>query len=64
MDRFWDIESYDNLFCVSFLDDNDHLDMFHLCADEDVADVERACRGESLPDPLQVHLVYEGRDGG
>ena len=44
MDRFWDIESYDNLFCVSFLDDNDHLDMFHLCADEDVADVERACR--------------------
>lgn len=44
MDRFWDIESYDNLFCVSFLDDNDHLDMFHLCADEDIADVERACR--------------------
>lgn len=44
MDRFWDIESYDNLFCCSFIDDNDHLDMFYLCDEKDEADVKRACK--------------------
>lgn len=42
MQRFWDIECYDNLFCVGFLDDNEHLDMFYLCDQPD--EVERACR--------------------
>ena len=42
MERFWDIESYDNLFCVGFLDEADHLDMFYLCEDHQA--VERACR--------------------
>ena len=42
MQRFWDIESYINLFCVGFMDDVDHLDMFYLC--EDSKSVEQACK--------------------
>lgn len=42
MQRFWDIESYDNLFCVGFLDEKEHLDMFFLCSEPD--EVERACK--------------------
>lgn len=42
MYRFWDIECYDNLFCVGFLDDNEHLDMFYLCEEPD--SVEQACK--------------------
>ncbi len=42
MHRFWDIECYDNLFCVGFLDENEHLDMFYLCDKGD--EVEAACR--------------------
>ena len=30
MYRFWDIECYDNLFCVGFIDDEEFLDMFYL----------------------------------
>lgn len=45
MERFWDIECYDNLFCVGFLDDNDFLDMFYLVRSlEDEQNVLRACR--------------------
>lgn len=42
MNRFWDIESYRNLFCIGFLDENDHLDMFYIC--EEPEEVERACK--------------------
>lgn len=45
MNRFWDIECYDNLFCVGFLDDNDFLDMFYLVESlEDEQEVLRACK--------------------
>lgn len=45
MNRFWDIECYDNLFCVGFLDDNDFLDMFYLVESvEDEKEVLRACK--------------------
>lgn len=45
MNRFWDIECYDNLFCVGFLDDNDFLDMFYLVeSTEDEQSVLNACR--------------------
>lgn len=45
MYRFWDIECYDNLFCVGFLDDNDFLDMFYLVESiRDEEEVLRACR--------------------
>lgn len=44
MERFWDIECYDNLFCVGFLDENDFLDMFYLVRSlEDEQKVIRAC---------------------
>ena len=44
MYRFWDIECYDNLFCVGFLDDNDFLDMFYLVETlEDEQKVLQAC---------------------
>lgn len=42
--RFWDIECYDNLFCVGFIDDNEFLDMFYLVESlEDEQSVLRAC---------------------
>lgn len=45
MYRFWDIECYDNLFCVGFLDDDYFLDMFYLVQSvRDEEDVLRACR--------------------
>lgn len=45
MNRFWDIECYDNLFCVGFLDDNDFLDMFYLVGSlEDEQQVLQACK--------------------
>lgn len=55
MHRFWDIESYDNLFCVGFLDDNDHLDMFHIC--DQPEDVERACKDSGLD-----YTIYDLRE--
>lgn len=42
MKRFWDIESYTNLFCVGFIDENDHLDMFYIC--DQPEEVIRACQ--------------------
>lgn len=60
MFRFWDIECYDNLFCVGFLDDNEHLDMFWLSAEPDAADsVERACK-----DSGYEYTVYDLSDNG
>ena len=44
MNRFWDIESYDNLFCVGFMDENEHLDMFYLCDEKDAPSVDQACK--------------------
>ncbi len=45
MNRFWDIECYDNLFCIGFLDDNDFLDMFYLVESlEDEQSVHDACK--------------------
>lgn len=45
MKYFWDIESYDNMFCCAFLDDNDHLEMHYLVLDEkSKQEVERACK--------------------
>ena len=45
MNRFWDIECYDNLFCVGFLDDNDFLDMFYLVGSlANEQEVLRACK--------------------
>lgn len=44
MQRVWDIECYDNLFCVGFIDDNEFLDMFYLVnTSEDEQAVLRAC---------------------
>lgn len=57
MYRFWDIECYDNLFCVGFLDDNDHLDMFYLC--DQPEEVDRACR-DSGYDYTCYNLVDNG----
>lgn len=42
--RFWDIECYDNLFCVGFIDDDYFLDMFYLVNSlEDEQSVLQAC---------------------
>ena len=42
--RFWDIESYDNLFCVAIMDDDDYLEMHYLVESrEDMLEVKRAC---------------------
>lgn len=57
MQRFWDIESYDNLFCVGFLDDNEHLDMFYLCEDEE--SVRKACK-DSGYDHTCYNLLNDG----
>ena len=57
MYRFWDIESYDNLFCVGFLDDNEHLDMFYLCQEAD--EVERACKDSGYD-----YTCYDLTDNG
>lgn len=46
MIRFYDVESYVNLFCVGFLDDNNHLDMFYIC--EQHEEVKRACEDSGL----------------
>lgn len=44
MYRFWDIECYDNLFCVGFIDDEEFLDMFYLVNSvEDEQAVLQAC---------------------
>ena len=44
MYRFWDIECYDNLFCVGFIDDEEFLDMFYLVNSvEDERAVLQAC---------------------
>ena len=59
MNRFWDIESYDNLFCVGFMDDNEHLDMFYLCADDDIPSVEKACKDSSYD-----HTCYNLKENG
>lgn len=32
---FWDIESYDNLFCVGMMDQNEHLEMHYLVNTQD-----------------------------
>jgi len=39
--RFWDIESYYNLFCVGFIDDDNYLDMFYIS--DQPEEVIRAC---------------------
>lgn len=39
---FWDIESYDNLFCVGMMDDDNHLEMHYLVDPKDKDDVIRA----------------------
>lgn len=57
MHRFWDIECYDNLFCVGFIDEHDHLDMFYLC--DQTEEVERACR-DSGYDYTCYNLVDNG----
>ena len=57
MQRFWDIECYDNLFCVGFLDDNEHLDMFYLCDQED--EVRRACEDSGYD-----YTMYNLQDNG
>ena len=57
MYRFWDIECYDNLFCVGFLDDNEHLDMFYLCQEAD--EVERACKDSGYD-----YTCYDLADNG
>lgn len=44
MQYYWDIESYDNLFCSGFIDDNDTLEMHYLVTSkEDEQEVLRAC---------------------
>lgn len=44
MKIFWDIESYRNLFCAGFLDDNDFLEMFYIVNNEEDRDqVRKAC---------------------
>lgn len=44
MNRFWDIECYDNFFCAGFIDDADVLEMFYLVNSlEDEQSVLRAC---------------------
>ena len=41
---FWDIESYDNLFCVGLLNDDDFLEMHYLVETrEAMLEVQRAC---------------------
>ena len=41
---FWDVESYDNLFCCGFLDETNHLEMYYrVNTIEDANEVERAC---------------------
>mgnify|MGYP000712510876 FL=1 len=57
MHRFWDIECYDNLFCVGFIDEQNHLDMFYLC--DQAEEVERACR-DSGYDYTCYNLVDNG----
>lgn len=60
MERFWDIECYDNLFCVGFLDDNDFLDMFYLVRSlEDEQQVLRACE-----DSGYAFAAHDLRDDG
>lgn len=60
MYRFWDIECYDNLFCVGFIDDNDFLDMFYLVnSQEDEQDVLRACK-----DSGYQHACHDLRSDG
>ena len=45
MRQFWDMESYDNLFCAAFIDDNDLLEVHYLVNNPfDAKKVERACR--------------------
>lgn len=44
MKKFWDIESYNNLFCCGILGEDDFLEMFYLVNNEkDKQDVKRAC---------------------
>lgn len=60
MYRFWDIECYDNLFCVGFIDDNNFLDMFYLVnSQEDEQDVLRACK-----DSGYQHACHDLRSDG
>lgn len=52
---FWDVESYDNLFCCGMLDDNDHLEMFYrVNNDEDAEKVRQACE-----DSGYAHTLYD-----
>lgn len=45
MKIFWDIESYKNLFCAAFIDENDFLEMFYIVnSPEDEKEVIRACK--------------------
>lgn len=45
MREFWDIESYDNLFCVGILNDEDFLEMYYLVNNqEDANKVLSACQ--------------------
>ena len=37
MREFWDIESYDNLFCVGILNDEDFLEMYYLVNNQEDA---------------------------
>ena len=44
LDYFWDIESFDNLFCVGLIDDNNTLEMHYLVTCKEDADkVRQAC---------------------
>ena len=57
MQRFWDIECYDNLFCVGFLDEMEHLTMFHLCEEPEA--VEKACKDSGYD-----YTCYDLKDSG
>lgn len=44
MNRTWDIECYDNLFCAGFIDEEEFLHMFYLAATaKDEQDILHAC---------------------
>ena len=39
---FWDMETYDNLFCYGFLDERNHLEMYRVNTVNDANDGKRA----------------------
>ena len=56
---FWDIESYDNFFCVGLYDDDNNLEMHYLVENaEDALAVKRACEDSGLK-----HKLYNIESG-